>query len=419
MINQFNYKGVNWISGLIWQIMPKAGKVNHESIRKTGHALNCDLFVVRLTKTPQIGYAAKNDGYAEGQRSIAAVVSKSMEINHGSIDFICAIQIDNDRFIYIEQAEGLITTNGDLCGDENVIKEKLLNSLSLDREWGVIVAPEDWHIANSISQTLDQLVPLILFSNFKKKAWYALQDLDQGLYRKIVLKTRKYVYGIGIFFFAVSAGSWYYYKIFSAVHNTHPMVDYQPVTPPWHSTPNASNVIATCDAAFYSIEKLSPGGWNPEQTVCNVLERSFVIYWKSPTDVPYFYIKEDLPDVQLSRDFKKASLTKTIDIPMTGNQEVLLGNIRIKHMVLISEVNEFVLEILESEVAPIPTPNNAQALSQQAPWSSYKWVAKSNRLSPRSMISLLDGPGMRIDKIRTNIQDGILSWEIEGIQYVN
>ncbi len=143
-----------FVSGLFWQPLPGASAHQRKlEMKEVAEEQDFDLAVQRTSGMPQAGFGALADGVKPGMLSVAAMVSKSLEVANRDRSFLCALPVPGNKWLYVAQREGVLLHDGDLLGTEESIRARLHNDLSL-ADWQTVFAPAQWGIPNATERQL-------------------------------------------------------------------------------------------------------------------------------------------------------------------------------------------------------------------------------------------------------------------------
>lgn len=79
------------------------------------------------------------------------------------------------------------------------------------------------------------------------------------------------------------------------------------------------------------------------------------------------------------------------------------------------------LSVSAVEVQQLGQPLPGAVPDQQTvvpPWKELKWSIQKSAMAADEVLPILDGPGFRVSQITANYKDGVFTWDMEGIQYV-
>lgn len=421
MVHSFELeKGRVFVGGLHWQALSGTPSEAKSEAQQLAKQLSFDLAVWRTTGAQQIGFAASGDGYKAGMLSAAAVVSKTIEVEFSERDFLCAAELPDGRYLYVAQADGVITPEGDFIGTEEEVRLRMLEDMSIDKTWNMVVAPVMWGIAESTERTFEDFIPRKGGKlNFKHK-WWALKPVKPNV--ASVVKTLLPFAIIAV----VGVGGVMGYKQWEAQKAAEEAARLamlqQNQTPteiphPWKSKPRAQMAVAACATGFDAIEGLWPGNWKPESVVCSPSDGVLAINWKRGENGWIKHLLEQQPKANVSTDGTTATLV--MPLAVSGAEDERLIDERTRSLQLQMVAQEYGLTLsLSAPAAPPPMPGAAANTQVVQPWRELSWSIKGSGLSPESVVAALDGAGFRLSSATARFNEGLIKWDLEGAQYV-
>lgn len=419
-MNTFEVKNVTFVSGLHWQILSGKPSEFKADVRKLARHLSFDLAVLRTTGTPQVGMAATNEGFKAGMLSAACVVSKTVEIESNSRDFVCASQLPDGRFLYVCQWDGVITAEGDRIGTEDEIRSQMLEDLSVEKNWDLLVAPMEWGISDSVERSFEDFIPRKKGKLDLKHSWWALKSTEvsvSGFLKKILPI---------MLMLLIAIGGGFGYKMWQAKKaaeeaarlaaleqsNTGGKV----VPHPWKSQPKASEIVSNCSFAFGGLRTLWPGNWQPIQATCSAAASNLTVAWRRGENGWISHLLEIEPRATVSSDGTQASLVVPLPAATLFEDEELIDE-RKRTLEMHGAAQQVRASLTLS--TPPEQPVLPGAPQQQVPpWKEMSWSVKASPLSPGVVIPAMVGPGFRVTNIVAVFNGGIITWDMEGTQYV-
>lgn len=414
----FDFAKRTFVSGLFWQPLPGAtARARQAEVEKMSEEQGFDLAVLRTTGAPQAGFGSFADGIRPGMLSVAAMVSKSLEVANRERSFLCAMQVPGGQWLYVAQREGVLLHDGDMLGDEGTIHARMMTDTSLT-EWQTIFAPGHWGINNSTEKTFEELLPKE-GSQYSFKSWWEVRPVKNNLLDRakkywpiaavIVLSVAGY-FGYGYW------QQWQLKKEMIEVAQQEAEVREAKARAiaehPWKKQARPAKFIEGCDAAFKQVNTFWPGNWTPKDAYC--ANGTLTVTWTRQENgwLEHLYAIE--PKAVPADDGNTASLTIPVTMPQGDNEVVPKERERKLAMIDVSQRHGFNLALMN----PRPT----LLLPGQAPtvqdWKAVVWSVKNSYLHPSEVIPLLDGEGFRISLIKLTFTGGVMKWSMEGNQYV-
>lgn len=415
-------KSKTFVSGLFWQPLSGSPSDRSKETKRLAVELKFDLAVWRTTTAPQVGLGSTSDGVKQGLLSAAAMISKTLEIESGVRDFLCATEVPGGRWLYVAQREGVILPDGDMIGGEDGIRSRLLNDLSLG-EWSLVYAPEHWGVQSSIEREFADFLPKKSGKNDYKK-WWAMRPVDR--WSSLRSNPRKIV-APAIILALLVGGGMYAYKTWQnkkaaeaariaemqAAANGTPI---RPIEHPWKNQPSARAYLKSCMTAMGQVKSLWPGNWTPQTVTC--ANGSLTVQWKRQEYGWIKHLREVEPTAILTADGEAASLSIPLTLANGTDESVPKESERALSMYGVAQEYRFAVT-LAGATAPIAMPGQENA--KQTPvqdWRELKWTASNITLPPDVVLAALDGNGFRLSQAQAVFKSGIITWNMEGTQYV-
>lgn len=412
-------RGRIFVGGLHWQALTGgASEAKAEALRLASE-LSFDLAVWRTTGAQQIGFAATADGFKAGMLSAAAVVSKTIEVESGERDFLCATKLPDGRYLYVAQAEGVIPPDGDFIASAEDVRARMLEDLSIGKNWNMVIAPLMWAMSNTVERDFEDFIPQKGGKPDFKHSWWALKPVKPSL--TSMLK------GVAPFLIAglVLAGAAVGYKQYqqqqaaqeaarlAAMQASEPV---QELPHPWKDKVRAKAAIQACSTAINGLETLWPGNWKPESVACSVATGTLTVTWKQGAHGWIKHLLEVEPRASVIGDGTTAILV--LPVPMSGAEDEALLDERTRSLDMRVKVQQYGATLVLA--APPAPPAMPGANANQAPsrWNELSWAMQGVLLPPEDLISSMDGAGFRLGSVTARFTDGLIKWDLEGSQYV-
>lgn len=420
----FEYgKGRIFVSGLFWQPLPGATtSARKNEILKIADEQKFDLAVIRTTGAPQVGFGSVSDGVRAGMLSAAAMISKTVEVDGGDRNFLCATEVSRDQWLYVAQREGVLLSDGDILGTEDTIRARLLTDMSLS-DWETIFAPGHWGINGAIEKSFDDFLPK-KGGRLDYKRWWGVKPVKTGwrdLFRAYWPLVVLVVVGLGG---AYGHSWWLQHKAeqemaqISADQAVHASVDNAPAKPvhPWKKTPRATKALTECNTALSKVKTLWPGNWTLRDATCS--NGSLIVVWLRQDYGWIEHLRAVEPNAVISNDGSTASLTVPMIVP-EGEDETLPTE-RERSLALFSAAQRYGFKLnLSAPVAPAALPGDKPNSPQAAQdWRGVAWSVQGSPLAPSVILPTMEGNGFRVSRIQAVWSGGVMIWSMEGIQYV-
>lgn len=421
MIHSFELeKGRIFVGGLHWQALSGSPSEAKSEAQQLAKQLSFDLAVWRTTGAQQIGFAASGDGFKAGMLSAAAVISKTVEVEFSERDFLCATELPDGRFLYVAQADGVVTPEGDFIGTEEEVRLRMLEDMSIDKTWNMVFAPVMWGIAESTERAFEDFIPRRGGKLDFKHKWWALQPVKPNLasLAKTVLPFA--LVGGLVALGLIGYKQWQAHKAAEEAARLammHPAEAPKELPHPWKTKPRAQMAVAACATAFDGLTNLWPGNWKPETVVCSPAEGVLSVTWKRGEHGWIKHLLELQPKANISTDGGSATLI--LPVAIAGAEDESLVDERTRALHLNMAAQEYGLSLsLSVPPAPPPMPGASPNDQVMQPWRELSWTVKATSLSPESVVAGLDGAGFRVNSATARFSEGLIKWDLEGSQYV-
>lgn len=418
-----------FISGLHWQPLTDSSSGELPTfLRGAGPqtrglmtSMGFDLAAWRSENALQVGLAVAEEGAKPGVYSIAAAIASNIEADSGAKSFLCAVEALNGRWLFVAQREGVLLPEGDKFGQEGEIRALLLDNRSAG-DWDIIYAPATWFIDKAEEVQIDDLLAKDKTGKITIREEWKLRE-PQGSKSKVLV--------IGItaatLLLGGKFGNDYYLSVKAAEAEARRIqneliasqsVVQAPVTPPWHELPAAAHVASACQQAVSSFATLWPGHWTLMGIECKNGNASAV--WRREEMGWIEHLKAVMPDAVINTDGNIASDSRTVNVTVENNREAIVTQ-QERRIAMLSVGQRYGVEVrLGALQLPAPPINPTDEAPPPPPpqWGSFTVSVANTQLPPREIVKLLDGPGFRLDSVNLRYFDGVLTWNIEGTQYV-
>lgn len=414
----FDIKGATFALGLFWQPLgSSASSERKKEIRALALELSYDLVVIRHGPTHCAGFAkSKNIKY--GTFSAAAIVSKSLEIEYQAKEFIFVAPLEDGRWMYFAQRDGVILPDGDMCfASEDAARSQLLEHMNIG-DWAKVFAPSVWGVRDSIEKSFVELVPRKRNGKIKSHGWWRLLPVQRG--KATFSMYSKQIVAVCVGSLVIGGALWYlkHWKaekeareLFEASMRASQVSEVQPEHP-WKSIPLAADFMNAC-VEKVAQQTLFPGNWAISDVEC--AGETLRVSWMPKPGGWIKHLSEILPEASIAQDGSSASVTARIMKPRTGFDEaVLQENDRLVSMY--SAAQSFGVKFIVAPSVQAPSlPGQAQAVPND--YRQITWKAE-NVAFPEAVLAALDGPGFRLQTMRATWANGQFIWMMEGSQYV-
>lgn len=411
-------KGRTFIAGLFWQpLVPTSIKEARAEAADIADQMSFDMGVFRKSETIQVGLCAKEDGANEGEMSIAAVISKTLEVDALAKDAIIALPVGNgdSRWIYFAQKDGVILSDGDLIGTEDEVRATMHTHYTM-ANWSYVVCPAYWGFRGAIEKSLEEFLPKTKKGGIRYHKWWGVTNIKVSTI-DIARKALPVLMVSGVCAILAAYGwnaysSWQQQKEMerqAAAAAEAARQEAIMAMPPWHMESNPVLLAKNCVETIDSQAALAPGGWVLNAATCDV-HGQMQVSWNRPDYSTISLLRAVVKDAQISESGNSALITRNF-VPGAASTEEVLS---MRDMV--AEIHDRAQRLgIPITFAEIPVPPPQEGLPPQS-WRSSKWELLSS-ISPDELMKWFAMPGLRLTGISLQFVDGISTWKMEGIIY--
>ncbi|ABE47304.1 type 4b pilus protein PilO2 [Polaromonas sp. JS666] len=412
------------VAGLVWHPLHNAGGARSKEIRHFADESEFDFKVLRGSESPHVGFARRSDGAKSGQISAAALIADIVGANDAHRNFLVAIPIpdDKDQYLRVVSHAGVILADGDAVGTRDEIRVRLSEDFAYGN-WDAIVCPGDWNIPNSEERGFDDFFNE---ANLKKPRRWALSDVSLRIKKFLVptLLLLALLFG-GLYGFRL----WNLKKIAAAealrLQNEEVMRGQRPTAAapvkPWPTMPLPGPFAAACQVASAKAG-YTLGNWSFASKVCS--SDGLEATWTRSSQYAWIsHLKLIRPEAQLSSDGNTASVSVPFTVAGPNDFTEQLPNQQDAVLRMIDLSSRYGVAVkIDTPVEPeppktLPGQQGAVPSTQPPPWTALPIEFKTG-IGPVEMASLINSPGLRIQKITYSVVSGAFQYSLSGVQYV-
>jgi len=422
----------SFVGGLFWQSLTRPRELKKEAAEQAKKN-NFDLYLIRQgVGVAQTGLAQTDEGFSAGMVSLAAVVAKRIADEGLTIDgvptrahnWIGALELPDGRWVFLAVRDDAIMPSGDFVGTRAEVMERLDQTYGLGSWTAVVGTPDVQQIGfhHFVAKQLEDLLKLDKRGNPKVAADMSLRPFKLSLSPKLILLA---VVGV-LLTVGASAGVMYWQRqkemreqeaVMEAARQQdlaqQRLATVNAVIPhPWAAAPLASDMAAACESG---IELKTPAGWKVGGVVCT---NSGIIYSLERGTSTVGQLREAEATAQIDQTGDKATVSRGV-IYRVMRDESLGKAAELTEQLL--DINQRLGIKMTSAFVPLPEPKKAlpgenvmrTAEPPKPDWQTHTLVIGPTGLSPALLVTYLDVPGFRFDKI--TFTEG--EWTYEGSLY--
>jgi hypothetical protein len=188
-------------------------------------------------------------------------------------------------------------------------------------------------------------------------------------------------------------------------------------THPWKNLPKAARVGEACIGSFKKLKALYPAGWTFRDAVCT--SGGMTVTWMRPDDGRVDYFQEVEPSATFTPDYKLAQISVPFQIPVEPEEALVSGEERARFLTDFAVRMRLTAALGSPTRPPLPNQPANNKTPQLANWTEQS-VRLDNFTSPLAgTVETMDGPGFRVASIQITINNALLNYTLQGVQYGN
>jgi hypothetical protein len=413
-----------YLCGLFWQSLSRRHELRAEAV-ELAKRLNFDAMVLRVDRGfAGAGFASTREGAPLGLPSLGALVSKTIAAEGAFYDgrqqpapnWLGAFSLPDGRWAYFAVRDGAFLPNGDWIGTSEEVFERLHSDYSLGG-WNVVIGDPRVEVQgfhNFYPRVLEDVLPRRAGKTHVPRWTRLVPVSSRTRWRRVaVLAALLTVAGA----LGVGAYAWWQQRADAARERAfalariqllaHPLRPAPPPEPPhpWASEPLPAVLVRHCLDQFIA---LAPGGWQLDDYVCRA---GNVSYRWSRNDSTVAMLMAIEPRAVVDNSGEHATLVEPAVLPAGGDDR--LEGVRGVRLRVLSGF-QLLGVALTLSLQSLPAPQGDAGKQDPRPsWQTWRMSANLGELSPQSVLSWLDQPGLRLDKL--SYQAG--QWSVEGAIY--
>lgn len=424
------YHGRSFVTGLIWHPLGSLTGYMKEA-RQFGRKEHMDIVAIRHTETViQAGFVSQSEGAVKGMYSLAASLAGQL-----GPSWLAAWRISpaEDRYALVAVYRGAVIPGADIVGSADEVKRKVAMQLSRSISFEQLFLPPEFDRGGALFDPEAFLHPTSL------KREYKLKPLAFGLSTQELIKASAFA--------SVIVGcllgwqQWYEHKLevarnaqiaadlarqaeLEALKLRTPIpVDIAALEHPWVKQPSVPDFLDGCSGSIDQLP-LAIAGWIFVSAQCDgaLLSANYKRTGNSTTldfneatsghfsDTPAFYDEGN-----------SAALKLTFQLPLAGDDRLIPAKKALDGITSWLQAKSLVPKIKEIPVTPIqPKALPGQPAPPPPPPADYRHyeVEYMSLLPPATVLHAVPHTGMRLREIKTQLQNGQLTWTVIGDLYV-
>lgn len=402
--------GQRYLAGLFWYPLADSGKELQKQIRTLSAEQHAEWYVSR---SDQVGLALNLDDKAQvkpGLVSIAATIANKLA-KSGYRNYLVAYPTDDNRWLYLCSQNGLLLSDGDRVGDEDLVRERMLLEIDSGAEWQLIVAPANWHIPNALSFGRKDLFPESRWGMRNKVDFPGATPVKVNVARRLVmLAIGASVIGGGYF-------AWDYYQkheseiqLAAMARSAQEEQDRLASIKPWLIQPSLSYWGPACvDAILGRAQDIA--GWVVKEAVCDAKDKTVTVTWSRGPGAEAKEMMQIEPGVSINAETEPAIARKAYLIDDTGAPKVPDSEAPPRQSVddhLVDSI--YTLGNARPRLAAAPP-------SSATKYAAVDWTSVGNDI-PVAVYQYMEMPGATLVSLTAIGGSPNQQWKVQGKQYV-
>ncbi|MBX8588647.1 type 4b pilus protein PilO2 [Pseudomonas cichorii] len=423
------YHGRSFVTGLLWHPLGSLTGYMKEA-RQFGRMQSLDIVALRHTESViQAGFVSRNEGAVKGMYSLASALAGQL----GS-SWLAAWKLspDEDRYVLVAVTKGAVIPGADLVGTGDEIQRKVAQQLSRSIVFEKVFLPSEFNRGNDGPFDIEQLLRP---ENLKRE--YKLRPLAFGLSSQELMKLA----AVGILCTGGLAGwqQWQSHKqqlaheaamraealrqaeLAALNERTQTPQAIQALEHPWAKKPTVEGFIQGCNGAIDHLP-LAIAGWLFGSAKCDgsLLSATYIRTGNSTTAALSAASSGHFDAPTFSSGGNRADLKLTLELPLAGDDELQPASTAHDSLLSWLQIQSIEPQIKEVPViSPQPAALPGQPAPPPPPPPDYKHfdVQYTSMLPPSSVLRDVPGTGLRLREIKTELQNGQLTWYVTGDLY--
>jgi len=406
-----------FVCGLFWQSLSRPRELAREAA-DLGRKIGADLVVIRNDySTTQAGFGQGKDGARRGMYSLAAVVSKTLALEGAFYDgeqqqvhnWLGAFKLPDGQWAYFAVRDANFLPNGDFAGSREEVLERLHSDYALGG-WNVVIGDAElahYGFYNFNAREILSFFPQRKDHSIRIHRWWGLRQIDgKPVWASLAAAASlALVVGGGVW-------GWRHYQqqqaqaaleAAQAAARAAQLRAQSAAARPWLQQTAPLALAAACQRQFIHP---TAAGWQLESYACSGGQAQYV--WQRHGSTVAM-LHELVPTAVVSLGGDQASYASALKLP-AGHDDALLEQRQLLEPLL----TRFQAMGLALKLAPAAARPLAGGDPQWLPpWKFLSFTVRSQGVEPLEIATILNRPGVRLDKIVYSGSD----WLMEGTIY--
>lgn len=428
-VQVLSYHGNAFVTGLLWHPLGSLTGYMKEA-RQFGRQESMDIVAIRRTESIiQAGFVSRSDGAVKGMYSLAAALAGQL-----GKSWLAAWRIapDEDRYALVAVLKGAVIPGCDLVGTAETIKRKVAQQLSREITFEEIFLPAEFEHGGKPIDIEQLLRPERL------KREYRLRPLAFGLSREELLKLGA-LGALGLIAL-VGFQRWQAHQaelarqaaqeaerrrqaeLAELAQRSGETQPAQALEHPWAKQPSVTAFVEGCNAMIDQLP-LSVAGWLFSAAQCDgtLVSANYKRTGNSTTGEFSQAIEGHFAEAPAFYDEGNSAAVKTdLVLPLAGDESLRDASTALADLTSWLQQQSLVPAIKEVPVV-VPTPPAMPGQPAPPPpplpdWKHFE-VQTNSPLPPALFLDGIEGRGLRLREITTQLQGHQLRWSITGDLY--
>lgn len=415
-----------FVCGLFWQSLSRPRELKKEA-KDLAKRINSDLMVLlRNHATAQAGFAHTKEGARRMTYSLAAAVSSRLREEGGYYDgriqpvhdWLGAFKLPDGLWAYFAVRDANFLPNGDFAGTKEEVLDRLHGDYGLGG-WNMVIGDaelEEHGFHNFSPRRIEELVPRNKNGQVKVQRWWALHSVDTAISGRMIAVSAVCAALLVI----AGAVAWQMYQKKREAEDRERSIEAArkkmfggAAAAPARPWPGKPAPLAMTRACVDNFAHIRAGGWQLDTYECADGQARFA--WLRGESTVDFLLAQ-VPQATVDLTGEKASHQVPLNLGPGKDEALLTEKELIEPLLSRLQLLKLAPKVAKAGTPAPPAtsiPGLANANAAPPEWQTYSITLTTGGLSPLDVASLLDRPGVRLEKIA--YKGG--KWSIEGVMY--